>query len=920
MGHIQPQIAQMETQAIPEGMLYGTSTLLEAFLQNNGVGTLPVFILAAVQAGIVNSEEEGIRRAVEILSRFQPNVDVLTKYGSHYSDNWHPQGVRELINTIHRREGEKVLYPQIIASRVGAISHECIANLLTGNLAQYPSPIQTSHMQSELPGFESLKCNSIFDSNPNIYEDAITRNNSVSDKHLELINDHRLAILAALSISPPDYWRANEAARELAYLLMPIFHIVNRKQKNPIQEILRLTHSLGGMLPSVMMNLANAAVAYYGTDAFRIPRAIFAEVPVLSQPGVRAGRADLVEVVAINGRKPSSSEIELIRAFAKTARGSLGSIHQKLKELLGADITWEISDNKFAIGDNNPRFRHLAIPRDAIANGPFGKHEIQVKAYHTLATVDVAMVLNDMENPFGNGAISCVHLLYRIGDTLDEAEKITFQMSSEEMREFFRIHYGNRHSRAELEAVFRMWGGVLLAEARRYLGVSNIVRRPKESPESTGQMPLINDETTGKFTRLIEESREFYHPEKLERLFRIEGRRRSGEPKLVMDYNLLLQLIVAGKIQVSEDFGPLIGGFIHCPLHEFVLADQGLPPKLDESPSFHIFGNGRWHCFSCNAGGSIDPTSFPPGWKGGTIKVRTRKSKRQHAITNEMLDESQVAVLNDLFLILQEIYKSSTNAQNYLQEIRGLTPEILAKYGVGYWPPGAQGKILEKLIEQGYTMEDIDRAGIRVLVKPKRYRDEEGNVFTSTPYYWFPLNGTVVFKIGDGKDGDMNLYGRNAYKTPKSLWRKNPRTGKPQRPREHWKLQTKVPHGVFNQQVLNGEIKSKKVVVFEAVIDALSYMILTGEEDVVAIIGTLNHYAVRKLKDLALQGVQICLALDNDSTGQLTIKRIIAELESYGCGEMVFNYTEILKQLFQELSSLKDLNEVLLFRIQDRRS
>lgn len=152
-----------------------------------------------------------------------------------------------------------------------------------------------------------------------------------------------------------------------------------------------------------------------------------------------------------------------------------------------------------------------------------------------------------------------------------------------------------------------------------------------------------------------------------------------------------------------------------CPFHN------------EKTPSFVISPERQiWHCFGCGEGGDIfkflmryDNLEFYEAL--GVLAERAGVELRK--ISPE--DQRQFGVLFDLNNAASEFFEErvlvSKEAEDYIKR-RGLKEETLKDFAIGYAPYGSD-ELTIALMNKGFAIEDIVRAGLTIKTEKGRYFD-----------------------------------------------------------------------------------------------------------------------------------------------------------------------------------------------------
>ena len=143
------------------------------------------------------------------------------------------------------------------------------------------------------------------------------------------------------------------------------------------------------------------------------------------------------------------------------------------------------------------------------------------------------------------------------------------------------------------------------------------------------------------------------------------------------------------------------------------------------TPAFVVFpDSGTWRCFGeCNEGGDIfrfvmkkEGVDFAEalrmlaeraGVKLESVTPQKKEEEETHQRLRDLLEEAVIFYRHHLLH-----HPAAQDAQNYLQK-RGLKPETMESFGIGYAPPGWD-TTLQHFTAKGYTAEDLVNAGLVV--------------------------------------------------------------------------------------------------------------------------------------------------------------------------------------------------------------
>ena len=296
---------------------------------------------------------------------------------------------------------------------------------------------------------------------------------------------------------------------------------------------------------------------------------------------------------------------------------------------------------------------------------------------------------------------------------------------------------------------------------------------------------------------------------------------------------------------------------------------KGLCPFHNEkTPSFIVSPERQiWRCFGCGEGGDI--FRFLMRYENLEFYEALRVLAEKASVDikgGASADQRQYNTLYEINNAAKDIYKeelkSSKLAIDYLKS-RKLDGETASGFEVGFVPQGFDAVTI-KLVNQGYRMEDIVRAGLAVKTEKGRYLDRFRNRIM------FPIHnhfGKVVGFSGrlmPGDDSGMAKY-INSPETP-----------------------------IFNKsRVLYGFWQSKKPIRQEQkallVEGQMDFLMLwqRGVENVIATSGT--SLTQDHLRSLGRVTNNLVLAFDSDEPGLMAAERVIDMAGARDFNVMVLN-------------------------------
>ncbi|GAB5602003.1 DNA primase [Thermus sp. FJN-A] len=266
-----------------------------------------------------------------------------------------------------------------------------------------------------------------------------------------------------------------------------------------------------------------------------------------------------------------------------------------------------------------------------------------------------------------------------------------------------------------------------------------------------------------------------------------------------------------------------------CPFHQ------------EKTPSFYVDEEkGLFHCFGCKAGGDL--FAFVERIEGldflGALERLAEEAGVE--ITQRGAPQNRRELLDVLKLAqayFAEGLRASPEAQAYLRK-RGLTEESVARFGLGYAPPKADG-LLAHLGRHGVSPEEGVRAGV-LGEKDGRFYDR--------------FRHRILFPIKDH-------LGRIVAFTGRALGEENPKyLNSPETPL------FRKREVLFAFPEAKPKLREGRAIVVEGLFDAIALHQM-GFTETVAVLGSgLSEEQARLLK--AQEVREVYLAFDADEAGQ----------------------------------------------------
>ncbi|MBI4598785.1 DNA primase [Candidatus Uhrbacteria bacterium] len=143
------------------------------------------------------------------------------------------------------------------------------------------------------------------------------------------------------------------------------------------------------------------------------------------------------------------------------------------------------------------------------------------------------------------------------------------------------------------------------------------------------------------------------------------------------------------------------------------------PFHTEKTPSFHISREKQiWHCFGCGEGGDcfaflmkMEGSDFPEALRNLAKRAGVeipRFSSAQSNANQRLMDVNAFAAACYRKILSEASYAASARA--YVEK-RGITPELLEKFGIGYAPD--EWDVLTRLLEKkGFHAPECEQAGL----------------------------------------------------------------------------------------------------------------------------------------------------------------------------------------------------------------
>lgn len=295
-----------------------------------------------------------------------------------------------------------------------------------------------------------------------------------------------------------------------------------------------------------------------------------------------------------------------------------------------------------------------------------------------------------------------------------------------------------------------------------------------------------------------------------------------------------------------------------CPFHTNI-----------NTPALTVYPDQQsWYCYGCQAGGDVlDFLTLIEKENMGTvlkkqaqklgIVIRNLSRKEQRKLEQDKRLYSVTKDAADLFHVMLLWDTRGTPARKYLMDRRGITPETIITFQLGY-APDDWGWITGKLLKMGHTQDDIVSAG---LARKKQGKDTAYDYFRDRIIFPIRSNGNIL-----GFGGRQLNPGQG----PKYL--NSPTTS-------IFKKQ-KILYGL--PQALFGIKSAQRVTLVEGYMDVIA-LHQQGFKNTVGIMGIFLSETQAKL--LSKHVNRAVLALDPDEAAEAALGRLrveaLSELDVY---------------------------------------
>ena len=331
------------------------------------------------------------------------------------------------------------------------------------------------------------------------------------------------------------------------------------------------------------------------------------------------------------------------------------------------------------------------------------------------------------------------------------------------------------------------------------------------------------------------------------------------------------------ELRSRSDIVQIVSGYVA--LNKKGRKYWGLCPFHGEkTPSFSVDGERQlYYCFGCKAGGNVfhfymemEHCSFSEAVAQLADRAhmtlpeleRDEDYERRRTMRDRLLAANREAAR----FYHETLFTSRGAAALAYLRRRGLSDGVIRKFGLGA-SPEEWNALSERLLSQGYTLDELVLAGLTVRKKAENGRDR----------YFDMFRGRAMFPIIDARGNVLAFGGRTLDKRePKYLNTSDTPVFNKRR-------------GVFAANLLRQQRHLDRVILVEGYMDVVS-LTQFGVEGVCATLGTaLTNEQARLLKRFA---PQVYLGYDGDSAGRNAILRGLEVLEQENVPARVLDFPD----------------------------
>ncbi len=152
------------------------------------------------------------------------------------------------------------------------------------------------------------------------------------------------------------------------------------------------------------------------------------------------------------------------------------------------------------------------------------------------------------------------------------------------------------------------------------------------------------------------------------------------------------------------------------------------PFHSEKTPSFFVSpARDSWHCFGCQKGGDIftfvmeiESVVFREALQ---ILAQRAGVELQRENNQDRDERSRLFALMECAVQFYETHRARFPAVGTYLEKRGVKPETIAKFRIGYAPPETSGwrQFTEYALKKGYTLKELEKSGLIIKKQSPSY-------------------------------------------------------------------------------------------------------------------------------------------------------------------------------------------------------
>ncbi len=603
------------------------------------------------------------------------------------------------------------------------------------------------------------------------------------------------------------------------------------------------------------------------------------------------GRLDALQVIKIGGETPSEYQNNRLRKLTERKFSSVGHLIKILVDMFeGQHLEFKILDWKFAAGDSVHGMRNEvnAIETGEVTTMAMPKHADQIKRYITASYLSYALVTSktpNIDSIWSSDKFSIVgEILYFMPDCLPISH--SFSLTSEEMRGVFN-ELGSKVVHSHKSSFSRKTGNSVARYAFNTM-------KGKRKKHTHGHQLGLNELVT-------ETDRENHSPHKVIKLIKGSYVRKFLDHLQIIEivttpqgdeYRLHVDRFYAalerGDIEFGRRWNDVQGGFVKCWMHG------------ERTGSFSInFIKGVWKCFGqCGIGGKFAVDSIPDDM---SLVVNTSPRKMIKDLRSISIPERHEEIMLAAQEIMQIGFLDSPGAK-YLEDVRGLNPEISMSIGAGY----ADELLPIKLLERGFTYDELIYYGFLRISSNVRQNSSLVENLQHHGLLFEQIQKMIIVdkKLKQEPGLPYSILQKRVTYPLKIQWKINSFYGRSVdlncvKDFLHTKLSTEhnnMPHGAFHLD--EAMAMGQDLLIVEAPIDTDTFYQCSDMKSVGGIIGVANHPLLQIIGDT--HNGNIFFGYDNDpkkedgtgETGQKATAKAVQILKQGGSKSKMYDFTK----------------------------